>query len=163
MGLLGKLFGKENVKFPSSRDVERNEARDDRRAWKQEQKEAYREEFRKARLERLRGDARKAGSTNLSDRLNRMASPPSSSQRVYRQPAKRYSTTNNYNPFGNMFDSGMDISPMSTRAAKRYAVVGGKAYPIAGKGKKKKKRRKSGGSGLAFSGFDMTDNWGLMK
>ena len=80
-------------------------------------------------------------------------------QQPYR-PSKRSPAYNNFNPWGSMFDSGMDYKkPSSKKSSQKYAVVGGKAYPIAGAGKKGKQKKKSGGSG----GFDMMDNWGLMK
>jgi len=64
----------------------------------------------------------------------------------------------NYNPFGSMFDSGQNYKERKPRSSssKKYAIVGGKAYPIAGSKKKKSKskRRRS-------SGFDMFDNWGF--
>jgi len=78
-----------------------------------------------------------------------------------RPSAKRYSTRNNYNPFGSMFDTGMSTrKPKKKTTGARYAVVGGKAYPIAGSKKKtsKKKTRSQG-----YGGFDLTNNWGFFK
>jgi len=62
----------------------------------------------------------------------------------------------NFNPWGSTFDRGMVSmqKPRSSKSKTKYAVVGGKAYPIAGTGKKKtgKKKTKRSSSG-AFS-FD---------
>jgi len=79
-----------------------------------------------------------------------------------RPSAKRYSPRNNYNPFGSMFDTGMNVRKPSSKkkTTGRYAIVGGKAYPIVG-GKKKSKPKKKQGSG--FGGFDLTDNYGFFK
>ena len=64
-------------------------------------------------------------------------------------PLGMYSFSGNSNPFGDMFDSGMSSSPRQkrkTQSSKKYAIVKGKAYPIAGSGKKKKKTgSKTGG------------------
>ena len=52
---------------------------------------------------------------------------------------------NDFNPFGNMFDSG--VTPMrrsksrKSKSKAKYVVVGGKAYPKAGSGKKRKKKQ----------------------
>jgi len=73
----------------------------------------------------------------------------------------RYSTRNNYNPFGDMFDTGLDYKPYKPKAKKssstKYYVSGGKAYPIAGSKKKKSRKRSSD----SYLGYDMTDNWGF--
>ena len=71
---------------------------------------------------------------------------------MYRQPTRRqprqsisnYSTHDNYNPFGNMFDTGMTRPSSHKKKSKaKYTIVKGKAYPIAGTGKKKKSRKKT--------------------
>ena len=179
MGWLGRLTGKEKVKFPSSRDVRKDEARQERESLKADERRIYAEAkkeatierakaFKQARLERARKLGHEAGSTTWADRLSKMASAPP--QRSSPRRATRYSTSNNYNPFGSMFDTGMDYSPdfsvdyprvstggrRSKGSSKRYAVVGGIAYPVAGKKKKKRSSKRSSG------GLDMFDNWGLM-
>lgn len=68
---------------------------------------------------------------------------------------RKYSTKNNLNPFGPAFDRG--VTPMRKPKQPNYAIVRGKAYPIAGKKKKKSKSR----SKRAGSGYDMFDNWGF--
>ena len=80
------------------------------------------------------------------------------------RPRRRSPMYNNYNPFGATFDMGMN-RPRAThrtpsKQRKKYTVVGGKAYPIAGTGKKKKKKktRSRKSSGSAFD-FDF-GNWG---
>lgn len=174
MGWLGRITGKEKVKFPSQRDVERNKVRQDRESLKADERRIYAEAkkeatierakaFKQARLERARKLGREAGSTTWSDRLSKMASAPP--QRSSPRRATRYSTSNNYNPFGNMFDQGISYDgpnynqsfPRVKSSRTKYAVVGGKAYPVAG-GKKKKKRSSKRSSG----DMDMFDNWGLM-
>ena len=76
-----------------------------------------------------------------------------------------YRTQGNYNPFGNMFDTGMGYRKPSHRKTSgsktKYKVIGGKAYPIAGTGRKKTSKRKK--SSIGLGGFDMTDNYGFMK
>jgi len=77
-----------------------------------------------------------------------------------RQKASDYGIGGNYNPFGSMFDTGMNYKKPRTKSSSKtkYKAIGGKAYPIAGTGKKKKKstKRKSVG------GYDMMDNWGFL-
>jgi len=99
--------------------------------------------------------------------------PPPSSRRMKPSHPSSYSTQNNYNPFGSMFDTGMSHKPISfdpimnynrpsTKKKKtsktKYHVVGSKAYPIVGTGKKKKKKstkhkRRSGQSYDVFNAF----------
>jgi hypothetical protein len=69
-----------------------------------------------------------------------------------------YSFDNNANPFGSIFDSGIDDTP---KVKTKYIIRGGKAYPIAGSGKKKKGKKKQ--SGFELPDFDLTDNWNLFK
>ena len=72
---------------------------------------------------------------------------------------RSYSTNNNYNPFGSMFDMGMDYGPVKKTSGKqKYFVKGGRAYPIVQPKKKKTKKR----SKDPFD-FDITDNWGFFK
>jgi hypothetical protein len=137
------------------------------------------------RIKKAREQGRRAGSITMSDRLESFAkvAQPSKPVRVgtrsrpvrYNPPGLafnynikpvrnkpiRYNTNKNYNPFGNMFDTGIGYKkPKIQKASQRFAVVGGKAYPIANIGKKKKSKKKH--SKNPFS-FDMADNWGLMK
>lgn len=70
-----------------------------------------------------------------------------------------YPTRGNRNPFHSMFDMGLPNTPNLKKTRTQYAVVVGKAYPIAKTGKKKKtkSRRKD-----PLFGFDMLgNNWGL--
>lgn len=167
MGLIGKIMGKEKIRFPSSGDVEREEARQERREQKRAERTAYREEFRKARIARMRTEGKRAGGTTWSDRLenfSKSVGPAPTKQRRSR-PVKYYSSYSpqrNYNPLGSMFDTGMNYGRphKKTMGGKRFAVIGGKAYPIAGK-KKGKRKKKSPGFGIG--GFDIADNWGFMK
>ena len=77
------------------------------------------------------------------NRTSNIMNPQRTRRPVSRRP---YSTRNNYNPFGDLFDTGM--TPMRRPKTKKktsktqYAIVGGKAYPIAGTGRKKKKNTK---------------------
>ena len=65
-----------------------------------------------------------------------------------------YSPRNNYNPIGGIFDTGIS-KPRKKTSKTKYAIVSGKAYPIAGTGKKKKKttKRKSTKSYDPFNAF----------
>jgi len=80
-----------------------------------------------------------------------------------RRSTQPYRIEGNYNPFGSMFDTGMDYRPARSSSKKsssgKYYVSGGKAYPIAGsKSKKRKSSKRRSSSG---SGFDIMDNWGF--
>lgn len=68
---------------------------------------------------------------------------------------RSYSIDDNYNPFGSLFDSGIDDIP---KQKTKYIIKGGKAYPVAGSNKKKKKKDSFG-----LPEFDIVDNWGLFK
>ena len=105
------------------------------------EREIYRQEYSRAREGALKSRARSAG----------------------RSSAQPYRIDGNFNPFGSMFDSGMDYSRPSkkkTVSKTKYTVVGGKAYPVVGSGKKKSSKRKKT-SGRSSGGFDMMDNWGF--
>ena len=134
------------------RDKKRQERQDRREAYRQ----AYQESFKKARIKREAERGRQAGSITWSDRLDNFARAPS----TQRRPAINYRVRNNYNPFGNMFDSGMNYKPKTTAkktsSKVKYKVIGGKAYPLAGTGKKKKKKTNRRTS---MGGFDIVDNW----
>lgn len=108
--------------------------REESRERKQEYRQAYQEAFHKSRIKREAGRGSRAGSMTLGDRVDRIAGPPSSSR-------KSYSPRNNYNPIGSMFDTGMS-RPKKKKSKTKYKVIGGKAYPIAGTGKKRKKTSK---------------------
>lgn len=82
-------------------------------------------------------------------------------------PSRKSPAHDNYNPFGNLFDTGMSrpktVKKQSKTTAK-YAVVGGKAYPIADSGKKKKGKKKSKSkASFGFGGFDSMDSMGFFK
>ena len=112
--------------------------------WKQQQKEAFDKSFKKARLERMAQKGRVAGKTTLADRFS------------------NYNISNNYNPFGSMFDTGMNYSSKKPKSdSKKYTIVSGKAYPIAKTSSKKKKTKKKRSS--SSGNYDMFDNWGYMK
>lgn len=179
MGLLDRLRGKEeHVHFERDEagrvvNVERTgtggsrtpvsdqlinnvkkESKMERVARKQEYRKAFREAKHEATLARMKREGKRAGSMSMSERFGNVANSIQ---------FKPYSTHSNYNPWGSMFDTGMS-RPKTKKfngGGKRYTIVGGKAYPIAGTKKKKSKRRSSGGS--SWGGFDMTDNWGFMK
>lgn len=54
-----------------------------------------------------------------------------------------YSSRNNYNPFGSLFDTGITGMPRKKKKPKtQYKVIGGKAYPIASTMPKKKTKKK---------------------
>ena len=115
------------------------------------EREAYREGWEEARMKRITQGGRRAGSTTITDRLDNFSkgfSMPRSSG---------YSTRNNYNPFGSVFDTG--VKPMkrskSKSSTKKYVIRGGKAYPIAGSKKTKSKKHSKKRSDDPFN------NWRL--
>ena len=129
---------------------QREAKRRDRTERRQEYRKAYQESFHKSRLKREQERGRRAGSTSLGERIDRVIGPPP----TRRPPSSSYSTRNNYNPFGSMFDTGMPRPRKKKTSKTKYKVIGGKAYPIAGTGKKKKKtRRKSYDPFNAFGGY----------
>ena len=105
MGLLGKIFGKENVRFPSGRDVEKAEAKIEAQEWKQKQKDVYQKAYREARLKRMQEQGRRAGSVTWEDRLCSFAGASSKPRRSV-SGGRVYRVKNNYNPFGSSFDPG---------------------------------------------------------
>jgi len=72
-------------------------------------------------------------------------------------PLGAYSFRNNFNPIGSTFDRGRPKQSRKPQASKKYAIVGGKAYPIAGTSKKKKKKTKSGGKRRKYNPNDPFD------
>ena len=183
MGLLDRLRREERVHYERNQagkitNVEREyrgrgsrtpasdkllgQAKDERRKERQESHQAYRdaykESFRKARLKREQERGRRAGGMSIGDHIDRIAGPPPS----YKQPShKPHRTQNNYNPFGTMFDTGIQQPhKKKTGSSKtKYKIIGGKAYPIAGTGKKKK-RKTSKKTRDPFSSFDpVGNNW----
>lgn len=64
----------------------------------------------------------------------------------------------NANPFGGLFDTGVHAPPKPRKkktTKKKFTVIGGKAYPIAGTGKRKKKKTtKKRKYGFDFDPFD---------
>jgi len=101
----------------------------DKVQFRQEQQAAYDKAFRKARIQRMSEKGRAAGKNTLADRFS------------------SYNISNNYNPFGSMFDTGMSTPKRRSPSKKK-------------KKKKSTKRRSSSSSG---GGYDMFDNWGYMK
>lgn len=76
----------------------------------------------------------------------------------------RYSTQNNYNPFGTMFDTGLEPYPQAKKRAKtsgrktEYVIKAGKAYPIAKPSQKKKTTKKK-----SFGTVDILDTHGFFR
>lgn len=93
-------------------------------------------------------------------KYNRTRNPLMQPQRKF-TPRKKTPAHQNFNPFGSTFDTGMPNMPRKKSGGKKYHIVGGKAYPIAGTGKKKKKKRRS--SGLGGFNFDSMDNYRFFK
>ena len=120
---------------------QRDEKRRERQARREEYRQAYQDAFKKARLKREAERGRSAGGTTWSDRLDNFTRTPPPSRR----PATSYRIRNNYNPFADVFDTGMNYNrPRKKSSSKtKYKVIGGKAYPIAGTGKKKSKKKSS--------------------
>jgi hypothetical protein len=121
---------------------ERMERREVGRERRREYKEAFAEARHKATLERMKREGGKVGSMNMSQRFNNVAN------RIQAQPYSRpYSTHNNYNPFGSMYDKGMNYKRGSNPVIKNM-------------NKKKKHKRQSISNPFTF---DMFDNYGFMK
>jgi len=77
------------------------------------------------------------------------------------RPHRSSSSHQNYNPFGSMFDTGMKPPTRRKKTSRtKYAVVGGRAYPVGPKKQKKKKKKRKTNSFGYSSGFDMFDNKG---
>lgn len=77
-------------------------------------------------------------------------------KRTSRKPPKRSTQ-----PISSFSLFGEQPLKQQKQSNQKYAIVGGKAYPIAKQKtskKKKKSKRKS-----VFQGFDPMDNWGFMK
>ena len=133
----------------------------DRKTARQELKEqtrvAYEEEFAKARVARAKRKGKQAGSSTMLDRMI--------------APATSHKIRNNYNPFGSMYDRGINYGPSSLsptftsfwdtgkprlqpkkRKKKKYVAIGGKAYPVA-KSKKKKASKNDWDVFGAFGGY----------
>jgi len=51
-------------------------------------------------------------------------------------------SSRNVNSFGTLFDTGIPKPREKKKSSTKYAIVGGKAYQIAGSGKKKSKKKK---------------------
>ena len=102
------------------------------------EREIYQKEYKRAREQGLRRQARSAG----------------------RRSTQPYRIEGNFNPFGSMFDTGMDYRPARSSSKKsssgKYYVSGGKAYPIVNSKKRKSSKRRS-----SSGGFDIMDNWGF--
>ena len=128
-------------------------AKQDRKSQRLERRREYRKAYDEARheakLKRMKQAGSHAGSTSMSDRFNNVAGS------IQTRP---YSTHRNSNPFGSMFDTGMKHPKTRKKSSsKKYTIVGGKAYPIAGTGKKKKKGKRKTSSRrndpFDFSGY----------
>lgn len=109
--------------FPQRKPSRWQQASERRR----EEQRIYREEYQKAKtqamLTRARREGARAGSTSLMDRI---AGPP-------RKP--RYTTRNNYNPFGTEFDKGISSMNMP-----KFDIMDN--YGFMSKPKKKHKKRR---------------------
>ena len=106
---------------------------------------------RQQRIERIGKAAKRIDKAVVGYNRNRNIMRPGTKQ------YSSYSPRNNYNPIGGMFDMGMSrpSRPRKKTSKTKYAVVGGRAYPIAGTGKKSKKKtkRKSTKSYDPFNAF----------
>lgn len=156
MGLFRKKEKTHFERDPEGRviQVTRNGKDVDKQELKMKTGRQLEQEYYKAHPEKRHPTLRKigAGMERLDKRIvdYNKTSNIMSSQRSMRRPVQRsvvkkpYSTRDNYNPFGTLFDTGMP-KPKQKKPSSRakYAVVGGKAYPIAGTGTKKTTKKKS--------------------
>lgn len=106
-----------------------------------------------AGMERL--DKRIVGYNKTSNIMNPQRTRQPIQRSVVRQP---YSTRDNYNPFGTMFDTGMKKPKQKTSSKTKYAVVSGKAYPIASTVPKKSTKKKPTKS-RKQSFYDPFESW----
>ena len=80
---------------------------------------------------------------------------------MYNKPVRRNSYTNyspidNYNPFGSMFDTGMNYNrPRKKKSSSntKYYVKGGKAYPIVKKKSSSKNKRRNNNDWDIFNAY----------
>lgn len=105
------------------------------------------QEYYKVRPEKRHPTLRKIGDgmERLDKRIvqyNRRTNIMNPQRISSRSPYTKHSTKDNYNPFGTLFDTGMPKSKQKKPSGAKYAVVGGKAYPIASMMKSKKKTKK---------------------
>ena len=147
--------GNWNEKTAGDRFIEQDrlEKRMARKANRVEYRKTFQDARHEAKLKRMKSEGTRAGSTGMGQRFNNMS-------KGFSIGSSSYGTRSNANPFSNMFDTGIS-RPRAThktpkKQSNKYAVVGGKAYPIAGSKKKGKKGKKR--SSDPFSGFDLFDN-----
>jgi len=126
------------------------QAKAEKKDRKREYREAYQEAKHKAKLARMRQEGKRAGSISLSDRFSNITN---------NIKVKPYTTRNNYNPWGSMFDTGIKKPKKTNKPRKEYVVINNKAYPIINKKISKKKKKKKSSTGQ----YDLTDNWGFFK
>lgn len=72
---------------------------------------------------------------------------------------RRYSVRNNYNPFGSLFDTGLQKPKTVRRSKTKYIIRGGVAYPVV---KRKRTRSSTSRKRVNSFGFDPIDNWGFL-
>lgn len=155
-----------NVQVERSGDVEldsdrfirqaKMEKKQARQLQRKAEREAYNKSFNEARIARMKQKGKIAGGTTFSDRLGGFSAPNM-------RKGKPYRISNNYNPFGSMFDSGINYKQPSKpkSGSTKYKVIGGKAYPVAGSSKKKSRKGKRKARSV-FGGYDIADNWGFL-
>ena len=131
-----------------SRPSVRSERKMERMKQRKAEREAYHKSYNQARIKSNAARGRQMGSMTTGQRINSMF--PS-----YVGPSSR-----NANPFGSMFDTGMDYSPRSkvSKPKKKYTVINNVAYPIAGS--KRKKSKKKGKKGKKSDGWDVFNAFG---
>lgn len=101
--------------------------------------EKHPEKTKSAKLQRF-GTKMYSGAISTGKRLDDYSLKYAKSQRRTKAkpmpPLGSYSFSDNFNPIGDKLDRG--IKKPQSRV--KYTIIGGKAYPIAGMGKKKKKK-----------------------
>jgi len=124
--------------------------------------EEHPEKTRKAKAGRI-GKKILDTSTGIGKRIDKYAVNYAKSQQRSSgkplPPLGSYSVRNNFNPFGDTFDRGQPRQKKKSQPSTKYAIVGGKAYPIAGTGKKKKKTQSKRRKHDPNDPFSFPDLW----
>ena len=135
----------ERVRNKALRYHKRQEEASRRADLRRAEKEAYNKAFAQARVARASREGSTAGSKRWYDSFQNIGMSSSSGHGHRR--------------------SSVGLHPHKHSGGTRYAVVGGKAYPLHAhkKKRKSKSRRSSGGFFDVDNNFDIADNWGFFK
>jgi hypothetical protein len=151
-------YENERIRKKASRYHEHQEEATRRADLRRAEREAYQEAYKEGRVRRAAKEGSQAGHRRWYDSLQSIGTNPPS--RVHRSSGKAGSYSSSVDA---LFGTGTNYGSSHKKnsgGGKHYAVVGGKAYPVASRSKKKHKKHSRSNSG--FGGFDMMDNWGFL-